>query len=56
MIRLLCFKLIKEQIHRVFEAFIVLSCLTGIDHVDQHREILFLFRGFIPDKADVRCI
>ena len=53
-IRFLCGQLIEEQVHRIFEALILLSDLHGVYELHEAVEILFLLRRFVPQVADER--
>ena len=56
MVRVFFLQLLKEQINSIFEVFIVLSCFTCINHINQHGEILFFLRCFVPDVCNQCCI
>ena len=51
-VRGLFLQLIKHQVNAVFELFIILPDLHGIDNLHQCREVLFLFRSLIVDVAN----
>lgn len=56
MVRVFFLQLLKEQINSIFEVFIVLSCFTCINHINQHGKILFFLRCFVPDVCNQCCI
>ena len=53
-IRLAFRQLIKKQVYGRFEILIPLAALAGIEHIQQHRKILFFLRRFIVDIGDQR--
>jgi len=52
MLRLLLFQFLKKLIYGILEGFIILAGFACVDELQQRGEVLFLFRGFIPDVAN----
>lgn len=49
-------QLVKHNVHRVFEVFIILSGFRSIDHFEQGSEVFLVFRCLVPDVPDEGCI
>ena len=52
MVWVLLLQLLKQQVNRIFEIFIIFPCFTGIHQINQHGKILFFLRCFVPDICD----
>ena len=52
MVWVLLLQLLKQQVNRIFEIFIILPSFAGIHQINQHGKILFFLRCFVPDICD----
>ena len=52
MMGFLHFEILKHQINRILEVFVVFSCFHAVEQVDQQGNVPFILRSFVMDVAD----
>ena len=52
MVRVFFLQLCKKEVNGALVFLVILPGFAGIDQVQQRYEVLFFFRGLIPDVAD----
>ena len=56
MIRVFFLQFLKQQVNGVLEILVIFPCFACINQINQHGEILFFLRGFVPDISDQGCV